>query len=178
MPRGVYVRTPGASRNRPAEPLADRFARYVQKPADDGCWIWTGQRNRHGYGVISGGRRGAGMRMAHRLSWTLHVGLLPDGLFVLHRCDNPPCVNPAHLFLGTQAENMHDMARKGRASRYNAAKTHCIHGHVFSPENTFWCADGKRRCRACANERNRRYGPRRVAVARALRHARRAILTR
>lgn len=72
------------------------------------CWVWTGGKTRHGYGK-TGTRNGT-----HRISWEIHNGPIPDGLHVLHRCDNPPCVNPSHLFLGNHADNVRDMASKGR----------------------------------------------------------------
>lgn len=75
------------------------------------CWIWTGGTNADGYGRI--GRAGTKI-LAHRFSWELHNGPVPDGFHVLHHCDNPPCPNPAHLFLGTDADNVHDMLSKGR----------------------------------------------------------------
>lgn len=73
------------------------------------CWIWTGARMRYGY--FQYGKKLIG---AHRVAWELRNGPIPDGLYVLHRCDNPPCVRPDHLFLGTAADNTADMVAKGR----------------------------------------------------------------
>lgn len=88
----------------------NRFDVKVTKSSD--CWIWTGGGDRHGYGRFWYDGK---MQLSHRVNWLLHNGPIPDGLCVLHTCDNPPCVNPAHLWLGTQADNMHDCANKGRA---------------------------------------------------------------
>jgi hypothetical protein len=87
----------------------ERFWSFVDKAND--CWIWTGGTNRLGYGQFSVGRRGI---PAHRFSYQLVNGPIPAGLFICHHCDNPPCVNPEHLFSGTQRDNMRDMMSKGR----------------------------------------------------------------
>lgn len=78
----------------------------------DRCWKWTGARNKEGYGIF----RSVAFygRLAHRVAWQIFEGPLPEGAFVLHKCDNPICVNPSHLFLGTQADNMRDMVNKSR----------------------------------------------------------------
>jgi hypothetical protein len=81
---------------------------------ENGCWLWSGRRCPQGYGYQS--FRGKSFR-AHRLSWTLFVGDIAPGLFVLHKCDTPPCVNPKHLFLGTQLDNVADRDAKGRGVR-------------------------------------------------------------
>lgn len=97
-----------------------RFWKYVTKT--DSCWLWTGVKNQRGYGLVRinlpTGR--ATSRTASRVSWELHVGPIPDGLYVLHNCpggDNPSCVNPAHLWLGTKADNNADCIAKGRNAR-------------------------------------------------------------
>lgn len=94
-------------------PLAERFWEHVEKGQPDECWLWVGSTNNCGYGTIGlGGARRMGL--AHRVSWELHHGPIPSGMKVLHRCDRPRCVNPAHLVTGTQRENIDDCLRKGR----------------------------------------------------------------
>lgn len=96
---------------RPAEPIEIRFWRRVDKSAD--CWVWTGCVDNRGYGQISTGKTGKHIK-THRLAWELENGSIPEGLCVCHKCDNPPCVRPDHLFLGSKADNNRDMKRKGR----------------------------------------------------------------
>jgi hypothetical protein len=89
-------------------PLAERFWERVQT-ADDGCWEWIGCRNQNGYGLIGRGGRGSGSILAHRLSWEIHHGPIPEGLQALHGCNNKRCVKPEHLYLGTHEDNMRDL---------------------------------------------------------------------
>jgi hypothetical protein len=92
-----------------AVPIAERFDTKWEPVPWCGCWLWTDALDRDGYGHISGVR-------AHRQSWKLFRGEIPRGVYVLHECDVPSCVNPDHLFLGTQQDNLLDMARKDRGS--------------------------------------------------------------
>lgn len=98
--------------------LRERWEAKVSNLGGEGCWLWTGASSggapgqTYGY-TNDGGRAGRDLR-AHRVSWVLYRGPIPDGMHVLHKCDVPLCVNPAHLFLGTHADNMRDMVSKGR----------------------------------------------------------------
>jgi len=95
--------------------VRDRFISKFEKGQLDDCWPWLAGKLRAGYGIFHISHRKP--RLAHRMMWELENGQIPAGLDVLHKCDNPPCVNPNHLFLGTQRDNGQDMARKGRSYR-------------------------------------------------------------
>lgn len=88
------------------------YTRFITKVAFAGsdCWYWYGAMHKLGYGIMPA----LGESKAHRVSWRLHKGDIPDGMFVLHKCDVRNCVNPDHLFLGTQTDNMRDMVNKDR----------------------------------------------------------------
>lgn len=120
---------------------------------ESGCWEWQGARSASGYGWIklSNPRRYV---VVHRLAWSEVHGPIPDGLMILHSCDNPPCVNPDHLSLGTHADNMLDRQVRGRHA--NARKTECPHGHPYDEENTIRNKKGHRTCRACTTSRRAR----------------------
>lgn len=100
MPTGIY----------PHPTVEERLIRGRDE-IEEGCWEWKRATNSMGYGVLTVNYRTA---YAHRLAWEMENGPIPDGALVLHRCDNPRCVRPDHLFLGTHADNMADMTAKGR----------------------------------------------------------------
>jgi len=125
-----------------------RFARKIAHSAEIDCAEWGAGRFSTGYGQFW--LRGANVG-AHRIAWVIANGQIPDGMCVLHHCDNRRCVNVGHLFLGTVKDNISDMDKKRRRGR-RAPRTHCPHGHEYSGENLFFCR-GEKRCRACARGR-------------------------
>lgn len=115
----------------------------------DGCWEFRGGRTKKGYALFGHSARRV---YAHRFSYELSTGSpIPEGMLVCHKCDNPPCVRPDHLFVGTAGDNARDAVAKGRMHipRPPARKTHCKRGHEFTPENTYEYGMGGRVCRAC-----------------------------
>jgi hypothetical protein len=94
--------------------MKEFFCKRINIKDIDSCWVWTGIKNQKGYGRI---RRNKIWYSSHRVSWELYFGEIPDDMLVLHKCDNPSCVNPDHLFLGTNQDNMDDKVSKGRQSR-------------------------------------------------------------
>lgn len=100
-----------------------RFLKYVNKT--DGCWLWTAHSSKDGYGRIWKGADGDAMILAHVASWIIHHGPIPNGICVLHNCptgDNPACVNPSHLWLGTRGDNNLDRERKGRGNHVSGTR--------------------------------------------------------
>jgi hypothetical protein len=101
--------------NRELENWVSRFWKYVQK--EDGCWRWIGPHGKYGYGTLSGipwSNNHKGKELSHRISWVINRGPIPHNMYVLHTCDQPSCVNPDHLFLGTQIDNNNDKVSKVR----------------------------------------------------------------
>lgn len=124
---------------------AVRFFSKVQKT--ETCWIWT-RCKREGYGTIQIDKKPV---YAHRFSYELHKGPIPEGLELDHICRNPSCVNPDHLEPVTHKTNMH----RGNTGKFNKKKTHCPRGHEYSEINTYF-HKGSRFCRKCNRERNKK----------------------
>lgn len=115
-----------------------------------GCWVYQGFRTRLLYGDFS--YRGVNQR-AHRVAYKLWKGEIPDGLDILHKCDNPPCCNPDHLRAGTAKENAAESKERNR--HYTSSKTHCVRGHAFADSSRVR-SDGRRVCIQCDKDRYRR----------------------
>ena len=130
----------------------------------DACWLWTAGTDRDGYGKFAIGHGGQNQThtRAHRFAYETFVGPIPDGHVVMHTCDTPPCVNPAHLMTGTPLDNNDDKVAKGRHSvpwgtpLARSQQNECKHGHPFTEANTYISSRGHRHCRACRREAARR----------------------
>jgi len=143
--------------------LSEWLAANATPIPEAGCWIWDGPIGRNGrpYRYV-----GKILDYPYRYAYRKFVGEIPAGMCVCHTCDVPSCVNPSHLFLGSQADNMRDMAKKGRAQRFNSEKTHCKRGHEYTVENTYVCVVNgyrQRTCKACHREFARDYERRKRA---------------
>ena len=127
--------------------IEERFWSKVDIHSEDECWIWKGAMTSRKYGSFFYLGK---MQPSHRISWMLHNNqIIPKTMYVCHSCDTPLCVNPKHLFLGTQKDNIQDCVKKGRVQRYNLSKTHCKFGHPFDEKNTYIRKNGSRECRKC-----------------------------
>jgi len=129
------------------KPPIERFRKFI-KVADNDCWLWMGCRFRSGYGLLSPGGRAHSV-YAHRWAYQHFVGPIPAGLEISHKCGNPSCVNPEHLQAVTHRQNL---CETKTSTRINAEKTHCVHGHEYTPENTHRTKKGWRACRDCQRQ--------------------------
>ena len=146
----IHERGPSPSANR-------NFWDYVVKRHEQGCWTWTAPRLRGGYGLW-------GRKLAHRQSWELANGPIPDGLWILHHCDNKPCVNPGHLYAGTRMDNTRDAVDRGRV--HSPRKDRCPAGHLKAGDNLIVVRSRSYlsyRCRDCERARKRESERRRRA---------------
>lgn len=100
--------------------LKERFEKYFEKTPNS-CWIWTGAILKRGYGQQKTGEKN---KRAHRISWELYRGKIPTGMNVCHKCDTPLCVNPDHLFIGTQLDNIRDCIKKNRNAKAPNGEEH------------------------------------------------------
>ena len=132
---------------RPRIPVEQKI-RQRHRVTAEGCWEWTRGRDKNGYGFVTGG----GSKLAHRVSYEVFVGPIPEGLTLDHLCRNTSCINPDHLEPVTHRENV----LRGKVSRLRDFPTHCKNGHPYDEANTYWLR-GARQCKACAALRNRRY---------------------
>jgi hypothetical protein len=138
-----------------------------QSAGPEACWPWTGSRKDSGYGRLCFDRH---QQNAHRVAYQLATGHDPGDLIVCHSCDNPPCCNPAHLWVGTHGDNARDKVAKGRWNGNRGGngyqhRTHCKHGHEFTPENTLIVVKAGRpcrQCRACNNRHGQEFRQRRA----------------
>ena len=135
-----------------------RFFMKIKKTKS--CWIWKSKKTPKGYGTFDTKPYGGGTVYAHRYSYKHHFGNFDKNLFVCHKCDNPSCVNPKHLFLGTCKDNVIDCFKKGRGNinlaKYQRSKTHCPKGHEYNEENTAFYVKDYRSCRQCNRDRSLR----------------------
>ena len=129
------------------------------------CWEWTGHQDKDGYGRLRANNKDL---RAHRVSWEMHNKRhIPKGMQIMHSCDNPSCVNPAHLSLGTAQDNANDALSKGRTVGARLKqRTHCRYGHEYNEENTYMVMGRKRRCRICSATTAQRFRERRDGVSR------------
>jgi hypothetical protein len=124
--------------------MLPRFISKYEPVTESGCWIWMAASTVDGYGIFTINRK---LIYAHRFSYEFFVGPIPLKMFVCHQCDVPSCVNPSHLFLGTNGDNVRDSVRKGR--NHNHSKTHCKRGHELTGDNVRHLTSGSRLCREC-----------------------------
>ena len=121
-------------------------SKIIVKP-DTNCLLWTGSKDRGGYGQIEIQKKS---KKVHRVIYELNNGPIPGGALVCHKCDTPACCNINHLELGTHLSNMQDKIKRGRYRNGDTGRTHCRKGHEYNDENTYYHKNGRGRvCRTC-----------------------------
>src|SRR5437667_14972 len=133
----------------PIDLTFSQFLRFLKKIEDYSdstkCWVWKGGHQGDGYGTVGIKHRSF---LAHRVSYTVLIGVIPEGLIMDHLCRNHGCVNPWHV----EPVRHQDNSLRGNTGKHHLAKTHCPHGHEYTPENTYTSA-GYRECRTCRKKR-------------------------
>lgn len=164
--------TAPADARRQAEEALARLKRHIEVDVASGCHLWTGATAGWGYGST---RLFGKNTRAHRAMWTLVNGPIPEGMWVLHHCDRPLCVNVEHLFLGDSYANARDMAAKGRCAKQKA--TQCPRGHALDGDNVRRKKNGWRYCVTCQRSASARLNrePERRRRSNELRQKRRAL---
>lgn len=139
--------------------LEDRIRDIGWSVKPNGCWEWNGPTNENGYGTFTSKKHKMEKVRAHRVVYELFVGKIPDGMHLCHHCDNPPCVNPEHLFPGTRKDNMSDMVSKRRHWAHN--RTVCKNGHDLTLPGAIRVLERRggteNLCVKCARDRANRY---------------------
>lgn len=154
MRDGRHIRKYPGGRNG-AQPFEDKFLKGVPSELGVDCWEWQGTMLRSGYGIIDASRNGLRTKhvLAHRASWLILRGPIPDNLMIDHLCRNRRCINPSHLELVTGKTNV---LRGIGLTAINANKTECLKGHPFTAENTY-IYKNRRICRICRRQIDKRH---------------------
>ncbi len=133
--------------------VLEEFMQHVSPEPNSGCWLWAGAVDTGGYGAVKWNGR---FTTAHRKSYELHIGPIPEGLYLDHLCRVRCCVNPKHVEPVTNSEN----CKRGKSGEFNRSKSHCPSGHEYTPENTYHSVrrNGwkRRQCATCVKDRQKR----------------------
>ena len=153
-----------------SESLLCKVQNRIERLPWSGCWIWMGATNRAGYAKASNAFTGQKTRIVHRAILQEQLGVqLPINIYACHSCDVPSCINPAHIWPGTQLDNLRDAINKGKKigsdGAFNARKTHCPYGHEYTQKNTRM-KSGTRQCKACHKVRLRDWKRKQRAMGR------------